>query len=136
VQENVLGHQLPIVQPQAITPGEIAFDGGKFQLQPAILVPGALNAGAMFHAIFAQQTPGFIPLAATTVQQAILIRFLVGEHPVLVPDEGHAVPASVLQRNGFPQLTIPVVGFFSVFFHKTDNRTIRNKTIQHKITKK
>ena len=117
------------MQPQAIAPGKIAAHGGKFQLQPAILVPGALNTRAMNHAIFAQQPSGFTPLAADAVQQAILIAFFVGQNPVLVPDADNAMPATVAQRHYFTQLAIPMKGFFNSFFHKPCNVSFSNKPI-------
>jgi hypothetical protein len=86
-------------------------------LQPAILVPGALNARAMSHAIFAQQPTGFIPLATDAVQQAIQIAFLVRQNPVLVPDADNAMPATVSQRHYLTQSAIPMKRFFNSFFH-------------------
>jgi hypothetical protein len=82
-------------------------------LQPAILVPGALNARAMSHAIFAQQSSGFIPLAADTVQQAILIAFFVSQHTVFVPDADNAMPATVAQWHHFTKLPITVESFIN-----------------------
>ena len=98
-------------------------------MQPAILVPGALNTRAMNHPIFAQQPSGFTPLAADAVQQAILIAFFVGQNPVFVPDADNAMPATVAQRHYFTQLAIPMKGFFNRFFHKPGNVSFSNKPI-------
>jgi hypothetical protein len=136
VQENVLGHQLAVVQPQAIAPGKIAAHGGKFQLQPAILVPGALNTRAVNHPVFAQQPTGFAPLAADAVQQTVLIRLFVGQDPVFVPDADNAMPATLAQRHCFTELAIPMKGFFNRLFHKSENVSFTNKPIKHKNAKK
>jgi hypothetical protein len=98
-------------------------------LQPAILVPGALNTRAMNHAIFAQQPSGFTPLAADAVQQAVQIAFLVGQNPVLVPDTDNTMPATVAQRHYFTQLAIPMKGFFNQFFSQTGNVSFSNEPI-------
>jgi hypothetical protein len=90
-------------------------------LQPAILVPGALNTRAVNHPIFAQQSSGLTPLAADTVKQAILIAFLVGQNTVFVPDTDNAMSATVSQRHYFTQLTIPMKCFFNWLFHNADS---------------
>ena len=117
MQIDFLGHQRPVVQPQAIAPGKITAHGGKFQLQPAILVPGALNTRAVNHLVFAQQTSGFTPLAADAVQQAVQIAFFVGQNTVLVPDADNAMPATGSQRHYLTQSAIPMKRFFNSFFH-------------------
>ena len=136
MQIDFLGHQLPVVQPQAITPGKIAVHGGKLQLQSAILVPGALNTRAVNHPIFAQQPTGFAPLAADAVQQTILVRLFVSQHTVLVPHADNAMPATVAQRHYFTELAIPMKGFFNRLFHKAVNVSFTNKPIKYKNAKK
>ena len=92
-------------------------------------MPGALNARAMNHPIFAQQSPGFIPLAADAVQQAVPIAFLAGQNPVFVPDADNAMPATIAQRHYFTQLAITVKGSFKRLLHNLDNVSFGNEPI-------
>ena len=117
------------MQPQTVVPGKITAHGGKFQLQPAILVPCALNTRAVNHPVFTKQSSGFIPLATGAMRQSILIAFLVGQHAVLVPDTDNAMPETIAQRHYFTQLAIPVKGFFNRLFHKPGNVSFGNEPI-------
>ena len=119
-----------------MTPGKIAAHGGKLQLQPAILVPSALNTRAMNHPIFAKQPPGLTPLAAHAMKQTILIAFLVGRNPVFVPDTDNTMPAAVAQRDYFTQSAIPMKRSFNRFFHKPGNVSFSNESIFGKIATK
>jgi hypothetical protein len=111
VQDKCSGQQRAVAQPDAIASEEFAAHGGNFQLQPAILVPVPLDARAVNHFIFAEQTSGFIPLAADAVEQSVLIRFLVGQNPVFVPDADNTVPATISHGHSLAELSISIKFF-------------------------
>jgi len=90
----------------------------------------------MSHAIFAQQSSGFIPLAADTVQQAILIAFFVSQHTVFVPDADNAMPATVAQWHHFTKLPITVESFINGLFNMPSVILFNNNTNSTPLTLK
>jgi hypothetical protein len=67
----------------------------------------------LYHAVFAEQSARFTPLAADAMQQAIGVAFLGGEASVLVPDTGNAMPVTVSERHLFAEQTVSIPGLFN-----------------------
>jgi hypothetical protein len=93
-------------------------------------MPSALNARATNHPILAEQPTGLPPLAADTMEQAVLIRFFIREDTVFMPNANHAVSAAIAQRHDFTKLAVPMKGFFNDLFHDNDGRFAANEAIK------
>ena len=110
VEVDVVGQECAIAQPTPASSAEFTVNGGQFHLGLAAVMPDTLNAGALNHAVLAEQPAGFAPLTANAVQKAIGITFLGGEASVLVPEPGNTVPFPVSERHCFAEQTVSIPG--------------------------
>ena len=108
---DFIGQQGAVVEPHAEASAKVTVMGGKFQMQPAILVPDTVNSSAVMHTELAKQASGIIPLANDSMRQSLLIGNGIGKHAVLVPGAAKTVPAAFEHGDGFTQLTAAVEGF-------------------------
>lgn len=94
---NAFRKQCSVAQPDSVSPAEFATHSGHFYLKLSVVMPSALNTRALTHPIFSEQSSRFIPLAADTVRQSVLVGFFGRELAVPVPGAGDAVPSTVAQ---------------------------------------
>lgn len=80
-------------------------------------MPGPLNAGAMIHAVIAEEPSGVIPLPTETVKQSSLVRLLRRERTVLVPGAHHPMLATVPQGRLLAELSVPIIAFLDGGVH-------------------
>lgn len=76
-------------------------------------MPCTLHTRALNHAVFAEESARFVPLAADAMQQSIGVAFLGGEASVLVPDTGNAMPVTVSERHLFAEQTVSIPGLLN-----------------------
>ena len=63
----------------------------------------------MIHPVLAKQASCFIPLAADTVKQVVLIRFFGGGFAVFVPSANHPLSPLVPEGNSFTELSVSII---------------------------
>jgi len=60
------------------------------------------------HPVFADQSSGFIPMAADAVEQSVFVRFFRGTFAALVPDAGNPVPAAIAHGHLLTELSVTI----------------------------
>lgn len=67
--------------------------------------------------MFAEQVARFVPLAAYAVEQAIYVRFLGRERPILVPSAVDTLPVTASQGDLLPHQSGPIKMSLDGGFH-------------------
>ena len=127
--------QSAVAQPDSVASAEFAVNGGDFDLEFAIVVPVPLDARAVNHPVFADQSSGFIPMAADAVEQSVFVRFFRGADAIFVPDADNSVPAAIAHGHLLIELTVSIKGFLDRGAHDLNIRfrqhSPRPSFIQH-----
>jgi hypothetical protein len=108
VQIEVVRNQCAVGQPDPASSAGFPRPGGYFHLEATVVVPETLNPIAMNHFVSAKQASAFIPLTAGPMEQIILVGFFGGEHAILVPSAGNAIPQAIFQWHSLTKLSTSI----------------------------
>jgi hypothetical protein len=122
VEVKPFREQGAIAQPDPISSTEVAANGRDFDLEFAIVVPAPLDARAVDQPVFAKPPPRFIPMAADTVKQSVLVRFFRSADAVPVPGADNPVPATISQGRSLAELSISIKYFLDDGAHDSHIR--------------
>jgi hypothetical protein len=114
--------QRAVAQPDSISSTEVTANGRDFDLEFAVVMPASLDARAVDQPVFAKAAPRFIPMAADTVEQSVLVRFFRGAHAVPVPVEDNPVPATISQGRSLTELSVSIKRFLNDYAHDSHIR--------------
>ena len=122
VEIEMFREQRAIAQPDAVASAEFAVNGGDFDLEFAVVVPVPLEARAVNHPVFADQSSGIIPMAAEAVEQSVFVRFFRGTDAIFVPDADNSVPVAIAHGHLLIKLTATIKGFLDRGAHDSHIR--------------
>jgi len=114
--------QRAVAQPDSVASTEFALNGRDFDSEFAVVVPVPLEARAVNHAVFAEPPSGFVPMAADSVKQSVLERFLRGMDAIFVPYADDSVPATVPHGHLLIDLSVSIKRFLDLHAHDSQIR--------------
>jgi len=109
--------QCPIAQPHSVSSTELTAYGRDFELELSVVIPLALDTGAVNHFVFAEQASRFVPLTANAVEQSVFEWFFGGAFAVLVPGTDNTVPVAIPYGNLVTKLSVSIKCFLDCGAH-------------------